>query len=378
MTRLNRRQAIGLLGAAAASSAFPFALAEGIEDRKFIFVLARGAMDGLSALIPNEPSIESHRPGLFSATAPTLPLGNGFSLHPTLNTFETWFQSGEAAFIHATASPYRGRSHFDGQDTVETMGQADTRDGWLNRALAASGLHGLAIGYSIPLAMRGNAPAMNWAPPVFQAADADLMARLSSLYADDPVFAAPLEMANSMAMPDLEMGGRGRGTERAYAQSLKAVGELMAHAGGPGIAMVSLDGWDSHAGQTGILNGRFQGLDRGFSDLKSALGEHWAKTCVVLCSEFGRTVVENGTRGTDHGTGGLVILAGGAVKGGHIYGDWPGTSTRALYEGRDLAPANDLAAILKGVLRDHIGIDRRTLDTQVLPGRARPLDGLIA
>ncbi|MEL6566818.1 MAG: DUF1501 domain-containing protein [Pseudomonadota bacterium] len=377
MTHFNRRQALGLFGAATFATTMPVAFAEGMADRKFVFVLARGAMDGLSALVPADASLERFRPGLIASAPQSLPLGNGFSLHPALSTLKSWFDAGDAAFVHAAASPYRGRSHFDGQDVVEILGAADSRDGWLNRVLGVSGQAGLAIGYSIPLALRGRAPATNWAPAVFEAADDDLMSRLETLYANDPVFSEPLDLARTMGTPDVDMGRRGGGPGRAYTQSIKAVGELMARSGGPGVAMVSLDGWDSHAGQTGFLNGRFQGLDAGFAALKDALGAHWENTCVVLCSEFGRTVAENGTRGTDHGTGGLVILAGGAVRGGKVLGDWPGVSQRALYEGRDLAPANDLTSILKGLLRDHLGIDRGALDSRVFQNSSRPMDGLI-
>lgn len=379
MARITRRHTLGLIGAAAASASFPVALAQGVESRKFLFILARGAMDGLSALVPDEESLVAARPGLMANSARNLQIGDGFSLHPALSTLHGWYQSGDAAFIHAAASPYRGRSHFDGQDALETLAAAGARDGWLNRALGASGLTGLAIGYDLPLALRGDAPATNWAPPVFEAADEDLIDRLAQLYESDPLFSEQLELSQTMAMPDVQMGGRGGGRPaRAYVQSLQAVGQILGQTGGPGIAMVSLDGWDSHAGQANFLNTRFEGMDAGFAELRSALGPYWDKTCIIMCSEFGRTVAENGTRGTDHGTGGLVILAGGAVKGGQILGDWPGTAPRALHEGRDLAPANDLTGLLKGLLRDHIGIDRHALDTQVFQNTARPMDGLVA
>jgi uncharacterized protein (DUF1501 family) len=377
MTALSRREMIALLAASTASCVLPAAFAEGVAGRKFIFVLARGGLDGLSFLVPDDPALEEMRPDLVPARSQRRDVSGGFALHPALDFLHSAFKSGDVSFVHAAASPYRGRSHFDGQDAIETLATAGAGEGWLNRALQASGLNGLALGYALPLAMRGRAPATNWAPPVFQEADEALLNRLAQMYENDPVLAKPLELAMSSTQPEAEMGRARRGNGEVYRQSLKTVGELMAVDGGPGIAMVSLDGWDSHANQSGFLNSRFQGLDSGFRELKDALGPHWERTCIVLCSEFGRTVAQNGTRGTDHGTGGLVMLAGGAVRGARVLGDWPGTHQRALYEGRDLAPANDLVAVLKGVLRDHMGIERSALETQVFPGSGAVFEGLV-
>lgn len=377
MAHLTRRTLVGLIGAAAAASALRPVFAQGVEGQKFIFIILRGAMDGLSALIPDDRETEALRGALLPPASERLDLGNGFRLHPAFAGLRDLYRNDEAAFIHAAATPYRERSHFDGQDVLEALGRTQARDGWLNRTIAAAGGQGLAVGYTLPLALKGAAPATNWSPPVFPEASDDLMARLADLYARDPVFAEPLStaMALPQAGPDMRAGGRGVAGN--YTASLGALGELIAAPAGPGIGMASLEGWDTHANQAGALATRFGGLDSGMTALKAALGPHWARTCVVICSEFGRTVAANGTRGTDHGTGGLVMLLGGAVRGGQVAGDWPGLSARALHEGRDLAPANDIAGILKGVLRDHLGIDRSVLDAQVFPGSARAMDGLV-
>ncbi len=378
MTGFTRRTALALIGAAATGPALGVAHAAGAGARKFVFGVMRGGLDGLAALVPDDREMEMLRPSILPAPGERLDLGNGFRLHPSLAGLHGLYRSGEAAFVHAAATPYRARSHFDGQDVLETLGPAGTRDGWLNRAVAEAGGSGLAVGYAVPLALKGTAPATNWSPPVFAEASDDLLDRLSDLYTDDPVFAAPLAMARATpaAMDDMDRLKPRGGPEGQFRAAGEALGRLMATEDGPAIGMISFDGWDTHANQPGALTNRLAALDGSLEALKAALGAHWADTVVVLASEFGRTAAENGTRGTDHGTGGLVILAGGAVKGGRVHGDWPGLAPSALRERRDLAPANDLTGVLKGVLRDHLGLDRQVLDTRVLPGPARPLDGL--
>lgn len=369
---LSRRHLLQILGASAAVS--PVAFAQGVSGRKFIFILLRGGMDGLSALIPDDPEIETLRGDILPAKNNRLNLGNGFRLHPNLDVLHALYRSGEATFIHAASTSFRGRSHFDGQDELERLQGRASGEGWLNRALQSVGKSGLAVGYSIPLALQGEATVTNWAPSVFPGASPELYSRLSRLYAEDPLFSEAMRMAE--VTPDLNsMNGSKRKSD--FSDLMSAAGKLMAQPTGPNIGMVALDGWDTHVNQGNLLGRRFTALDNAISALKKSLGNEWHNTCVVMCSEFGRTVAANGTRGTDHGTGGLVTLFGGAVKGGTIAGNWPGLNSRALYESRDLAPANDIGAILKGVLRDHLGIDRRALETTVLPGSGRAFDNLI-
>ncbi|MEL6257436.1 MAG: DUF1501 domain-containing protein [Pseudomonadota bacterium] len=377
MTRITRRGALALVSAGVVLPAFNIAVAQGVGDRKFVFIILRGAMDGLSALIPDDAETDRLRGALNPARNERLDLGNGFRLHPRLTTLRAMYGEGEAAFVHAAATSFRDRSHFDAQDALETLSGPGARSGWLNRALAATGATGLAVGYSLPLVLKGPSPATNWSPAKFPAPSEDLLGRLERLYANDDRLAASLSMARSVDTPDVEMSG-GRNPAAQYAAPLSALGELMSADGGPGVGVASLDGWDTHAGQKGGLDRRFGGLDAGLAALKSALGRHWSKSVVVLASEFGRTAKANGTGGTDHGTGGLVMLVGGAVSGGRLHGDWPGLKTSDLYEGRDLYPATDVAAILKGVLRDHLGVDQRELDQNVLPGGQRAIDGLIS
>lgn len=379
MTVISRRTALGLLGSAAVMAQGQPVWAQGVEGRKFIFIFLRGAMDGLAALIPHDPLLEALRPGLMPDRGLLHDLGNGFGLHPALPFLKGLYDQKDAAFIHAAAAPYRNRSHFDAQDLFETMGRKETRDGWLNRIVRATGGEGLAVGRSLPLALQGDGRAFNWSPPVFGAAPEAVLDRLATLYEDDTLFLESLVTARNglMSVGD-EMTGRSvRRFGRNYRAILELTGRLMREPGGPGIGMVSLGGWDSHAGQARDLQNRFESLDLALAALKTELGPEWSNTCVVMCSEFGRTVAENGTSGTDHGTGGLVFLLGGAVAGGKVHGDWPGLSGPSLYENRDLAPANDITGILKGVFRDHMGIDRSVLDADVFPDATRPWDHLI-
>lgn len=376
---ITRRSALSLFGSAILAPVVMPAFSQGVDGRKFIFILLRGGMDGLSALIPNDSETMRLRGSILPPKSERLAIGQGFDLHPALKSLHQLYHQGEASFIHAAATSYRSRSHFDGQDYLELLGPQGTKEGWLNRALQAVGSRALAVGYSIPLALQGRGRVTNWAPPKFSAASEDLLDRLMGLYDEDNLFAAQLASARSSVADMDDISDMEASHERGKNDVLllEAAGTLMAAEGGPGVGMISLEGWDTHANQERLLARRMSDLSEGIASLKAALGEHWTQTAIVICSEFGRTVAANGTRGTDHGTGGLVTLMGGAVKGGRIFGDWPETNQKALFEGRDLAPANDVSGILKGVLRDHLGIDRSALDQDVLPQSGRAWDGLI-
>jgi len=379
---ISRRKSLGLLAGLGAGTSLlgvpSFSFAQGTSDRKFIFVILRGGMDGLAALIPDDKDIKGLRGHILPAPETRLNLGNGFRLHPSFAGLRHLYAAGEAAFIHAAATPYRDRSHFEGQDRLETLGVSGAKDGWLNRTLYAQGTTGLAVGRAVPLAMKGVAPVKNWSPPIFETASSDLLERLSELYVGDPLLSTSLAAAKDTQSMTMELSKRdARRFTKEYTIALSSIGRLMSEDGGPGIGMVALDGWDTHDGQANDLAENFAALDEALVSLKVSLGQSWQKSCVVLCSEFGRTAAANGTNGTDHGTGGLVMLLGGAVKGGKLYGDWPGVKKSALYEKRDLFPANDVAAILKGVLRDHLGVSRTALNTKIFPNSGHAFEGLI-
>jgi uncharacterized protein (DUF1501 family) len=299
------------------------------------------------------------------------------------------YQLKEAAFVPAIAGPYRERSHFEAQDLLECGGvKSVSDDGWLNRALqkAPAAYSAVSIGPSQPLILRGaSTRTSSWSPPVLPEASDDTLNRLMELYDGDPVLKASLSaavgaeaVAGAMA-GDKSMGGNRGGGPAQYTPQLQAAGKFLAQPEGPEIAVVSLEGWDTHTGQNGALQQRFTALDNGLDALRTQLGDTWKNTAVMAISEFGRTVRVNGGQGTDHGTGGLAILAGGAIKGGRILGDWPTLKAAALYENRDLTPAVDARSVFKGLLRDQLGWAANDLDGKIFADSAvaKPMGGLV-
>ena len=356
------------------------------EGKKLIVVILRGAMDGMSALPKiDDPDIRAHRASLIDPNA--IPLGNGFALHSAMPTLAAMYKAGEAAFVPAIAGPYRERSHFEAQDLLECGGiKSVSSDGWLNRALqkAPAAYAAVSIGPSQPLILRGaSTRTSSWSPSVLPEASDDTLNRLMELYEGDKVLKASLSsaMADGAVAGAMDRGGMGggRGGPAQYVPQLQAAGKFLAQPDGPEVAVVSLEGWDTHAGQNNALTQRFTALDNGVRALKETLGETWKKTALVAISEFGRTVRVNGAQGTDHGTGGLAILAGGAISGGRMYGDWPTLKSAALFENRDLMPAVDARQVFKGMLRDQLGWAGGDLDGMVFPDSAgaKAMTGLV-
>jgi uncharacterized protein (DUF1501 family) len=294
--------------------------------------------------------------------------------------------------IHAVASPYRERSHFDGQDILEN-GAARVgalRDGWLNRAVGSfdrSSELAIALAQNTPLVLRGDNPVTSWAPSSLPDADDSTIARLQQLYADDEFFAPRLEQAMNSRDIANGMGGmakaKRRGNEaRQFSELMQSAARFLTAPDGPRIAVVQLGGWDTHANQgasNGALANRFEMLDAGLRNLHTGLGEIWKKTVIAVVTEFGRTVHVNGTRGTDHGTATAAILVGGAVKGGRVIADWPGLASKDLYEGRDLRPTTDVRSVFKSVLEGHLEIPAGIVESEVFPNSsdAIPLHDLI-
>jgi uncharacterized protein (DUF1501 family) len=390
---------------------------------RFVLVILRGALDGLAAVPPYADRDYGRLRGEFALRAPgaaqgALPLDGFFGLHPSLGFLGESYAARELVVFHALASPYRERSHFDGQDVLENgTGVAHAaQTGWLNRALAAvpGGPRrdaGVALGQNVPLVMRGPAEVTSWSPSRLTGLDDDTLARVTDLYARDPLLSmrladalmadrvaaepggamaqdsmVPEAMAQNMAAaPGAAAAAAGRPRAKpggAYTEIVHAAAGFLREEDGPQVAVFDTTGWDTHAnegGAEGQLAGRLATLDQGLSTLRGELGPAWKDTAVMLVTEFGRTAAINGTRGTDHGTATMALLAGGAVAGGRVIADWPGLSSRALYQGRDLMPTLDLRCVLKGVLAEHLGIPARALETSVFPdsGPARALAGLI-
>ncbi|HTB90632.1 MAG TPA: DUF1501 domain-containing protein [Steroidobacteraceae bacterium] len=404
-----RRFLIGA-GALAATAAIPnalFAYTGGAS--RLVVVILRGALDGLAAVPPyGDPDYASlHRELAIAAPGSpdgALALNNTFGLHPSLTFLHERFAAGELVVFDAVASPYRDRSHFDGQNVLENglTKPVGTADGWLNRALAAlprgagrPGHSAVAISQNVPLILRGEAAVISKSPQVTPDVDEDLLARLADLYSKDDWFSARLsEGLQTEKMVDGAAVDTAADSSAMSKESLKAAypnrvgavarmaSELMRSDGGPEIAVIEASGWDTHANQggaKGILATRLAGLDQGLKSLADGLGPLWAQSAVLVVTEFGRTAAVNGTRGTDHGTGGCAFLLGGAVRGGQVIADWPGLRRTALLDNRDLKPTLDLRSVFKTVLDEHMHVDANTLAKRVFPDSsgARPLQGLI-
>jgi uncharacterized protein (DUF1501 family) len=369
-------------------------------DARFVLVILRGALDGLAAVPAYGDGSYADKRGELAITAPQYKLDGTFALNPALQHLHERYQANELIVFHAVASPYRERSHFDGQDLLENGTTDATRahDGWLNRALPAMPATktrsteqlALALAQNVPLVLRGGARVNSWAPSKLPQADSDTLQRIADLYSDDQYFASRLqaalaadEVAGAQMQEDAQdMGKGGRDPLKALGPVTAAAGKFLAAADGPRIAVIEASGWDTHANQgaeNGQLANRLRGLDAGLDSMRAALGPAWRDTAILVVTEFGRTVAVNGTRGTDHGTATSAFLLGGAVAGGRVIADWPGLATSALYQGRDLRPTLDLRAICKGILAPHLGVTQAALEEKVFPQSrgVKGLEGLI-
>jgi uncharacterized protein (DUF1501 family) len=375
-----------------------FARATDGRDPRLIVIILRGALDGLATVAPiGDPDYAGlHGSIALAADGPhaATKLDSFFALHPSMPEFARMYREKQAAVIHAISTPYRDRSHFDGQDVLESgfAGPGRVQSGWLNRALEALPkggrvTSGLAVGVTTPLVLRGAAPTVGWAPVNLPPAADDTAARLLDLYQHrDPALASALSQGLKLektALGDDMKAKPAPNNGNAMRQIARGAAKVMAADDGPRIAALAFDGWDTHAnegGPVGRLAQLLSGLDGALGEFQSGLGERWRDTVVVVATEFGRTARINGTEGTDHGTGTIALLAGGAVKGGRVVADWPGLKPANLYEGRDLAPTTDLRAALKGILHDHLGLSETALAKNVFPDSAqvKPMQGLVA
>jgi len=368
------------LAAPLASRAF----AAATNDARFVLVILRGGLDGLAAVPAYGESRYANLRGPLALDAPgedrgILKLDGLFGLHPALTNMYGLYADGDLAVIHAVASPYRERSHFDGQKVLESGGIAPgtANSGWLNRALLAladesRALDAIAIAESVPLILRGPVSVPSWAPSRLPETDDDTLARVREIYAAaDPELANRLtEALNARAVAGESGMESMRGPGAALAPLATAAARFLATDDGPRIAVIESSGWDTHANQgagNGNLANRLGQLDAAIERIRSGIGDHWDRTTLVVATEFGRTVAANGTRGTDHGTAGCAFAAGGAVAGGRVIADWPGLAPGDLHEGRDLRPTLDLRALFKGVLAEQFGLSARALETRVFP-----------
>ncbi|EME3308204.1 DUF1501 domain-containing protein [Stenotrophomonas maltophilia] len=375
---LTRRMFLGAAGAVTTLTLWPWqGQARTAGDTRLLVVLLRGGLDGLHTLIPrDDPQYRSLRGSLVPDDAPAL--DGSFALHPSLSFAHDLYRRKQLLPVVAVAPPYQERSHFDAQNCLEngTGRPSGAGTGWLNRCAGAmADGEALAIGSVMPLIMRGPGDAATWSPPLPEDVNPILLQRLEPLYSHDAALSASFSRA--MATQGTVAGVGGRAARMVAATT--AAGRFMAKADGPRIGFVEDSGWDTHANEAAILKNKLSELDVGLRAFHEAAQPIWDRTVVVVVSEFGRTAKVNGSGGTDHGTGGLALLAGGAVRGGHIAGQWPGLAPGDLNEGRDVRVTTDMRALFKGVLAGHLRLDMRTLDTAVFPdsGKVRPMDGLL-
>ena len=381
-----RRLLNAALGSAALAPLASLSFASGLRpagSNRFVLVILRGGLDGLCAVPAiGDPEFAAARGALAQYATPPLALDAMFALHPNLAQLHAMYGRGELAVVHAVGLPYRDRSHFDAQNVLESGGSRpfELNTGWLGRALTASaGSKAIALNTAVPLVLRGSQAVDTWAPSALPDPSADLVARLERLYAGDAALAAALERAKALhldtAMPaDMADGNSNKGGRYGHFGTLaQRAAEFLAAPTGPQAAVLEVGGWDSHANAanpTGTLANNLRQLDAGLAALRDglAVNDTWKRTVIVVASEFGREVAINGTQGTDHGTGGVAFVLGGAVQGGRVIADWPGLAKRQRFEGRDLRTTTDLRAVLKGVLGQHLQVANAALNQQVFPG----------
>lgn len=370
-----------VLGCSAAASPLvtPVTFAAAPGDNRLVVIVLRGAMDGLDVVQPvGDPMLARHRKTLKTGEAGgARDLDGFFALNKGLKSLMPLWQAGELSFAQAVSTPYRDkRSHFDGQDFLENGGNSRDggmtpgRDGWLNRMLSLMpGTHSetaFAVGRENLLLLSGSVPVSSWSPDSDMDLSPQAQLLLAKIYANDPLFKSAGALALELsAERDVPEGMNPRAARRAEALARFAAERLR---GESRIAAFSISGWDTHQNQAGGLGRAMGELSDAILTLKSELGPVWNKTAVLCLTEFGRTVRENGNRGTDHGTGGAAVFAGGALRGKMVHGRWPGLGEGDLYKGRDLMPTADVRSYAAWAMRDLFSLNRGDLEGLVFPG----------
>jgi uncharacterized protein (DUF1501 family) len=392
---LTRRTALLGLTAAVSLGRVSLAVAAAPTEKRFIVVILRGALDGMAAVVPYGDRALVGLRGEIVPPGPgqqdgLLDLGGFYGLHPSLTNLHAMYRAGEAMPIHAVAGPTRVRSHFEAQDCLESGADHRMTSGWLNRAVGALPAattvrpegDAVAISVSVPLLLRGPALVANWAPHGVNAPPPDLYTQI-----------AALNQADHLTGPAITEGLRARGfsaavmsaddtnavkDRTAFPALALAAGDMLRAPDGPRIAALEIGGWDTHVAQVPRLKRVLEQLDAGLAALQAGLGDAWKQTVVLAMTEFGRTARVNGTKGTDHGTGTVAFVLGGAVAGGRVMADWPGLGAGRLLEDRDLAPTTDLRSVAKGLLTQHLGLGGPAL-ANVFPASetAQARNGLI-
>lgn len=388
---LTRRHFLASLSAAAAASTLPLHFAYGAtpNDNRFIFVILRGAMDGLAAVAPvGDPAYATARGSIALPPDALLTLDSTFGLHPAMQPLYPLWQKGQMNIVHAVASPMQSRSHFDMQDVLESGGNGNDgiHNGWLGRAISQMQRDkAIAISPQLPLVLQGGKDyASSWySKQMTQDHEDKFMMHVQKMYAQDAQLGSYLqrglnaEETAAMALSNEDRKSGKKATDiNQFAKAVKSCASFLKQTNGPRIAVLESAGWDTHARQGGIegdLATRLGKLAQGLALLPDELGANvWNKSVVVVATEFGRTVHGNGTGGTDHGTASAAFVMGGALRhGGKVLGEWPGLSTERLQDKRDLAATTDMRSLFKTVLNQHFGLATDTLDSTIFPASGK-------
>ena len=378
---MNRRDFLRYAAMSGAVFALPnISFAAANTDRRFIFIIQRGAADGLNTVIPYaDPAYAKLRGVLAIDVAQATKLDGMFALHPSLIETAKLYTAGQALFVQAVASPYRDRSHFDAQNVLETGGNNayQLKDGWMNRLLTLlpkAQNEAIAFAATIPMALRGKMEVSSYAASHLPQAPDDLLLRVSQLYAEDaqlnPIWQAAMQVNNMADDTSAKQDPASLG---------KLAASFLSKTNGPRIAMIEIGGWDTHSGQEARLSRQLTSLDQLIAALRTGLGDTWQKTTIIVATEFGRTAAANGTGGTDHGTGSTALILGGDVNGGRVIADWPGLNQSNLFEGRDLKPTTNLDTLIASLASASFGIDSALVAKTLFPAsvNGKMLDGLI-
>ena len=358
------------------------------NSKRLIVIFLRGAVDGLSVVVPYTETAYYQARKRIAIPQPDRPgglldLDGKFGLHPSLSALMPLWKQKHLAFVHACGSPESTRSHFDAQEYMETgsPGIKTTKDGWMNRLLAAmtgenNPIQAVNVGSNIPRILAGNAPVAT-IPAGRRVAkrlpidNPQLTTAFDKLYSGDDALSKTYrdarESREALMESDVEMqmANNGAPLPKGFSRDAQRLARLMVKDSRIELAFLALGGWDTHINQgnsKGQLSQRLQRLGDGLATLQKELGEVYKHTNIVVLSEFGRTVKENGNGGTDHGYGNVMWLLGGNVRGGQVYGDFPGLLKNQLHEGRDLAITTDFRDVIATVLQNHLNLDKAKIN----------------
>ena len=333
-------------------------------EKRLLVVLLRGGMDGLASIPPlGDKNLSKIRKDILVNGANDL--DGFFGINPSLRFLGSEYHKGRAAFVHATSFPYTGRSHFDGQNIMETgFEQAyAVTSGWVGRAMNAAGFSSLAVSLPIPIILRGNDVNSNYFPTNFSKAGKSVYKDVKEMWQNDPQLAGLLDPIIGRRM---QHGGRGDTREL-----VSFAAKEMHKPDGPRVGLLEFEGFDTHAlqgnedGHHAEILAELDGVLEGF---KRQMGDLYDNTVVVTVTEFGRTASENGTQGTDHGWASAIFLAGGLVKGKQVISDWPGLGSKDLYEGRDLLMTIDARDVYAEVIKTVFELNDQDIARDVFLG----------